>query len=835
MDGRLRLREKDVYRWIQAGILLCIFLFGAENYLNIDNLRAIHFLAAFGMIALIAGMQLVTGRERLLCLLFAVVFIFITGMIVGVENIFAFFTDYFNWLADGGVRRTEWLFGYELMQAVIVAVFCYFLAVLLERYAFLKFVISCLFICILLFCLLTGEPFHHAGIAFMFCYMAAAYAEWVQFNWKKVRNKERKARLLWLMPFLALYLLLMLWTPAPEEPYGWQFVKEMCSQIKESFLSLSQNLLRNGEEDFDTALSGFTEDGELHGGIEEDAREIMIVQGMDSLVTNVYLTGRIYDTFNGRQWQQKNHDREPERFSDTVETLYAVEKFGKMSSWNYLSRTKLKIKYQYFNTSYLFVPLKAERLEESGGTLSYFWDGGSLLFQGKEKGIGREEKRGYGTEYDVTYLQMNVGATDFLYFLAAGQNASDRTVSEGASAAGDASDGTASEGASAVRTAGNEADTEKILTNLLKDCEKNTGLSITAEDLENHRRKIHEIYTEEIILSKEVQNYLDKITRYAPNDVEKLRLIESELLSYTYTKNPDKLPGTITDAGEFLDYFLLESREGYCTYFATAFTLLARAEGFPARYVQGFCVPMESGGETTVFSDMAHSWPEVYIDGIGWIPFEPTPGYARLRYTPWQTESGNSNHSESAAIVSHHDIDTIEETELFGENLSQTDWESMGSMRSRINLRNVFRIVMYTIPAALFLFAVLLALERWIRKRRYQRMAFSRKFQAEVTENLRILAWLGLRRKRSETFQEFKERAGETLREFKECSGEIPAQGTEMPPPLKFIESYEAVLYGGKEVKQEMITAAEKERELLLAELKRRKKRLYFYYKIRYA
>ena len=38
----------------------------------------------------------------------------------------------------------------------------------------------------------------------------------------------------------------------------------------------------------------------------------------------------------------------------------------------------------------------------------------------------------------------------------------------------------------------------------------------------------------------------------------------------------------------------------------------------------------------TVTWNMAHAWPEVYIKGIGWLPFEPTPGYEELRYTPWE-------------------------------------------------------------------------------------------------------------------------------------------------------------------------------------------------------
>lgn len=67
-----------------------------------------------------------------------------------------------------------------------------------------------------------------------------------------------------------------------------------------------------------------------------------------------------------------------------------------------------------------------------------------------------------------------------------------------------------------------------------------------------------------------------------------------------YNKNPGVLPDQVADGKSFLDFFLLESQKGYCTYYATAFVLLARAEGFPARYVQGFCVPAGKGGEMAV-------------------------------------------------------------------------------------------------------------------------------------------------------------------------------------------------------------------------------------------
>ncbi|MDQ7879793.1 DUF3488 and transglutaminase-like domain-containing protein [Microbacterium sp. QXD-8] len=76
----------------------------------------------------------------------------------------------------------------------------------------------------------------------------------------------------------------------------------------------------------------------------------------------------------------------------------------------------------------------------------------------------------------------------------------------------------------------------------------------------------------------------------------------------------------------------LDVREGYCVHFASAFALMARTLHMPSRIVVGYL----PGTPTTqsidgqpvfsVYSSQLHAWPEVYFEGIGWIPFEPTSG-----------------------------------------------------------------------------------------------------------------------------------------------------------------------------------------------------------------
>lgn len=76
---------------------------------------------------------------------------------------------------------------------------------------------------------------------------------------------------------------------------------------------------------------------------------------------------------------------------------------------------------------------------------------------------------------------------------------------------------------------------------------------------------------------------------------------------------------------DFCAWFLLRDREGYCTYFATAMTLLCRIEGIPARYVTGFLARPENGTAVVTGED-AHAWCEIYLNGFGWLAVESVPG-----------------------------------------------------------------------------------------------------------------------------------------------------------------------------------------------------------------
>ena len=90
-------------------------------------------------------------------------------------------------------------------------------------------------------------------------------------------------------------------------------------------------------------------------------------------------------------------------------------------------------------------------------------------------------------------------------------------------------------------------------------------------------------------------------------------------------------------SGNRIEEFL-DSGRGYCEQFAGTFAAMARSLGLPARVAVGFTVgePVAdeaADGDPDLFGDLyvvrgkhAHAWPEVYLAGVGWVAFEPTPG-----------------------------------------------------------------------------------------------------------------------------------------------------------------------------------------------------------------
>jgi len=99
--------------------------------------------------------------------------------------------------------------------------------------------------------------------------------------------------------------------------------------------------------------------------------------------------------------------------------------------------------------------------------------------------------------------------------------------------------------------------------------------------------------------------------------------------NFTYTLTPPKTP----EGRDPIEYFLFESKKGYCEYFATAMGDMLRSLGIPVRLVSGYGPGQQDQNlhNFVVRGEDAHTWVEAYFPApspdqqpYGWIPFEPT-------------------------------------------------------------------------------------------------------------------------------------------------------------------------------------------------------------------
>ena len=113
---------------------------------------------------------------------------------------------------------------------------------------------------------------------------------------------------------------------------------------------------------------------------------------------------------------------------------------------------------------------------------------------------------------------------------------------------------------------------------------------------------------------------------------------------------------------DFVDWFL-ETKEGYCTYYVSAMTVLARCVGIPARYVTGFGLKEDTGLQEDwyyISNATGHAWSEIYLYGIGWVPLDP------LNWSPVQQYAARPD-----ATPTVEDWTEEEEEELPSPSLTQ--------------------------------------------------------------------------------------------------------------------------------------------------------------------
>lgn len=217
-------------------------------------------------------------------------------------------------------------------------------------------------------------------------------------------------------------------------------------------------------------------------------------------------------------------------------------------------------------------------------------------------------------------------------------------------------------------------------------------------------------------------------------DYEKCKAIEKYLRQYPYSTSaqggydPESDLSSATGMSDIADRFLFDTQKGYCVHFTSAMVMLLRLNGIPARVSVGYryVYPFEVQDHYEVSSSLAHAWPEAYIEGAGWIPFEPTSGFLPAEDFTWHR--GEEPSLKSEQIGENLQIPKVE---VKSENEPIEDAEN--AIQSEITPR-LIRIVAIVGLSVAFIILVLVTGTVVFSKLRYKFGSTERKLEIDVQQ-----------------------------------------------------------------------------------------------------
>ena len=230
---------------------------------------------------------------------------------------------------------------------------------------------------------------------------------------------------------------------------------------------------------------------------------------------------------------------------------------------------------------------------------------------------------------------------------------------------------------------------------------------------------------------------------------------------FRYTLTPPAAPDGLWP----VVYFLTQSHEGYCQYFASAMGAMLRSLGIPTRLVNGYGPGTTlTGGhqgqrQQLVTTSDAHTWVEAFFPGYGWIPFEPTPASSEGAYGPF---------ARGAAAVAPPASTPNSGPSATPGNVRPgfNDAASAGAAGGAAASRGASPWVVLGLAAAALL-VLLLASVAWLLLPRSTRGAWRR---VEILGALR-----GTRRRSGETHREYAERMAPASPRFSPAMRELAA------------------------------------------------------------
>jgi transglutaminase-like putative cysteine protease/uncharacterized membrane protein len=370
--------------------------------------------------------------------------------------------------------------------------------------------------------------------------------------------------------------------------------------------------LGHSSSEFFVSTTGYSEDNgdlESKSDLIKDNKIAMKISGLDK-GKSAYLIGSVSDIYTGTSWKKSREDFLPDQqdyFLDYVEMFYALSRQDKevLDNNRFLERKVLRVEYNNIKTKTFFYPIMMSSFD---------------IFNRYKKvstqtpQINFSKARGKGTAYQIIYFELNLEGEAFQQMLKDADDFSYDHVQE-------------FDFKTAYYVQSRLLNQDDVADLLLTDY--SDLLKKRAAMIKTRYTKLPET------LPDRVYDLAEEITAGCDTKYDKLKAIETYLLTnYSYSLEAQHIP----EGADFMDYFLFESKEGYCTSFASALAVLGRCIGIPTRYVEGFlgnCQTRDEKYNYVIKNSQAHAWAEAYIEGIGWIPFEATSPFFTNRYSEW--------------------------------------------------------------------------------------------------------------------------------------------------------------------------------------------------------
>lgn len=236
--------------------------------------------------------------------------------------------------------------------------------------------------------------------------------------------------------------------------------------------------------------------------------------------------------------------------------------------------------------------------------------------------------------------------------------------------------------------------------------------------------------------------------------IECARAVRRLLSRYPYSLDLDPLP----QGEDPVVYFFRKGKKGYCVHFASAGVLILRRMGVPARFASGYGIRknqfVKTGEEkwtASVLDSNAHAWAEIYLDNIGWVPVDMTPGSDAETDEVRETEnSGSEQETEKAETQEETETPQKEEKPVQTEKKTgeeNSEKKSIGSGNDGKSEKDSRNGIVPVTGGLLFLILAAAGVYVWIRRRRddsrWENRLHRRHYRVRVLQiNRRICAKL---------------------------------------------------------------------------------------------